>query len=258
MSIGWTILTALMLWIGLIAVIRLLICPWLANAPQQKPVFGFVWRVVRLYARLAHHVHFEGLDKIRNQLHSGPLVVVSNHTGSVDPLLIQAGCRFDIRWMMASEMMSPWLNFVWDLTNPIPVDRDGRDTNAAREAIRYVQSGHAVGIFPEGRIVWPPRQIRPFFLGVGLIVARAKAPVLLVWVSGTPQTRDMHKSILGPSRARVVFLDIIDFKGERDAHVITEELRRRIAEASGWPLNDERQPQDDREQQNGDAVAVHA
>jgi 1-acyl-sn-glycerol-3-phosphate acyltransferase len=257
MSIAGILLTAVLLWIGLIAVIRLLICPWLAHGPQQNAVFGLVWRIVRVYARVFHRVRFEGLQKFRNQVSSGPLVVVSNHTGSIDPLLIQAGCRFDIRWMMASEMMTPWLSFVWDLTNPIPVDRDGRDTNAAREAIRYVQAGHAVGIFPEGRIVWPPRQIRPFFLGVGLIVARAKAPVMLVWISGTPETRDMHKSILGPSRARVVFLDIIDFKGERDAHAIAAELRSRIAKASGWPLNDELQPQDEREPQNGNAIAVH-
>jgi 1-acyl-sn-glycerol-3-phosphate acyltransferase len=170
------------------------------------------------------------------------MLVVSNHTGSVDPLLIQAGCRFHIRWLMASEMIVPWLDFVWRRQQPIPVDRDGRDTTAARQAIRTLEAGGTVGIFPEGRIVQPPRQIRPFHSGVGLIVARAKVPVLLVWISGTPDTNELYRSLVSPSQARVHYLELIDFKGERDPQVITEHLRRRLSEVSGWPLNNEPQP----------------
>ena len=166
------------------------------------------------------------------------MIVVSNHTGAVDPLLIQAGCRFYIRWMMASDMMVPWLNWLWKLEKLIPVARDGRDAAAAREAIRHVKSGGVVGIFPEGRIVNPPRQIRPFHAGVGLIIARTQAPVMLVWVSGTPDTTGTAKSITTPSRARVEFVEVVDFKGQRDPEVITQQLRERLAKAANWPLND--------------------
>jgi 1-acyl-sn-glycerol-3-phosphate acyltransferase len=249
MSVGWTILLIAAAWIALVAVIRLVIIPWLAHAPRGEAISGLNWRIVRLYCRVVHRVRFVGFEQMREQVHVGPMVVVSNHTGAIDPLLIQAGCRFYIRWMMASEMMAPGLNFIWKLEKPIPVDRDGRDTGAAREGIRHVQAGGALGIFPEGRIVWPPEQIRPFYLGVGLIVARVKAPVLLVWITGTPRSRSMSQSIFTPSRARVEFLELIDFKGERDAHIITQQLRERIAKVSGWPLNDESQPNDDEEDQ---------
>lgn len=245
MPTGWTIFFALTGWIALIVVIRLLVLPWLARGPQADPVTGLMWRVVRLYCRVVHRVTYHGLDELRDQIDAGPLIVVSNHTGAVDPLLIQAGCRFHIRWMMASEMITPFLDFVWRRQKPIPVDRDGRDSGPAREAIRHAQAGGVVGIFPEGRIVRPPRQIRPFYTGVGLIVARAQVPVLLVWVSGTPDTSDMKTSLISPSRAHVEYVELIDFQDERDAHDITQQLREHLACVSGWPLNDEPQPPSD-------------
>lgn len=236
------ILLSLALWVALILVIRTVIVPWLAHAPMENALSGIVWRFGRLYCRVIHRVTWVGLETLREKLHAGPLIVVSNHTGAIDPVLIQCGCRFHVRWMMASDMMASSIAWLWQLQQVIPVDRDGRDSGPAREAIRHVQGGDAVGIFPEGRIVQPPRQIRPFFQGVGLIVARAKAPVLLVWVSGTPDTRDTLKSLLQPSRARVEYLEVIDFKGEKDAHVITEKLRERISKDTGWSLNDEPMP----------------
>jgi 1-acyl-sn-glycerol-3-phosphate acyltransferase len=242
MSNGWVIFVAVAGWVAFIATIRFAIVPWLAHGPEGDPVIGLMWRLIRTYARLVHRVRFVGQEELRDRIHAGPLIVVSNHTGSVDPLLIQAGCRFHIRWMMASEMMTPWLEFLWAKTDPIPVERTGRDLSPAREAIRHIQAGGVVGIFPEGRIVSPPRQIRPFYTGVGLIVSRAQAPVLLVWVSGTPETRSLTRSLLTPSHAQVRFVEIIDFNGERDAHVITRQLRERLASVSGWPLNDEPQP----------------
>ena len=216
--------------------------PWLRRGPRGDLLVGLLWRLLRFYSRLVHRARYEGLETFRDQPHSGPLIVVSNHTGAIDPLLIQASCRFHIRWMMASDMMMPALDWFWQREKLIPVARDGRDAAAAREAIRHVQGGGAIGIFPEGRIVQPPRQIRPFHQGVGFIIARTQAPVLLVWVSGTPDAHDMAESILRRSRARVKYLELIDFKGERDPGVITQTLRQHLAAATGWPLNDEPMP----------------
>ena len=135
--------------------------------------------------------------------------------------------------------MVPQLDVLWRFLRLIPVARDGRDSGPAREAIRHVRGGSVVGIFPEGAIVTPPEQVRPFHEGAGLIIARTKAPVLLAWVTGTPDSPDMFKALLSRSRARVQFLGVVDFSDTRDARAIGDQLRRRIADASGWPINDE-------------------
>jgi len=231
----------LALWVGIVLAVRLVVLPKLHRAPPGgNPAMGLLWYGVRLYCRLFHRARYEGQERLRKQIHPGGMIVVSNHTSGVDPLLIQAGCWFNIRWMMASDMMIPELDWLWTGQNIIPVARDGRDSNAAREAIRHVRSGGVVGIFPEGRIV-THGEIRPFHPGVGLIAAKTQAPVLLVWISGTPQTDSMPRSFATPSRARVVFAELVRFT-TRDPQEITRELREKLSKISGWPINDEPMP----------------
>ncbi len=223
-------------------VVTVLFCWWvvlplLRRGPEGDPILGLLWYGNRLFCRLIHRPTVQGQLIVRRTARPGGLVVVANHTGSIDPFLIQSACRFQIRWMMARDQMMPALDWLWPELRFIPVARDGSDTAPLRQAIRHVQEGCAVGVFPEGRIVTPPREVWPFYAGVGLIVARTRAPVLLVWISGTPDTNEIAKSLLTPSRARVEFVDLIDFGGERDSAKITQSLRLRLRDASGWPLN---------------------
>jgi 1-acyl-sn-glycerol-3-phosphate acyltransferase len=226
---------------------RATIVPRLSRGPQANPVTGLMWHAARLYARLMHRARYSGMELVPATNSPGGLIVVSNHTGSADPLLVQAACPFLICWLMARETMFPALDWAWERFRMIPVDRDGADLAPAREAIRIVRGGGVVGIFPEGRIAWPPEEIRPFQNGVGLIIARTKAPVLLVWVSDTPRTTSVIHSLCTPSRARVRFIERLDFSHERDAAAITRQLRERLAAASGWPLNDEPMPKPPRD-----------
>jgi 1-acyl-sn-glycerol-3-phosphate acyltransferase len=240
MSATQVLLTIAILWIAAVAFLWLVVTPVLRRGPGGVTVTGLMWWIVRIYCRLWHHATYAGLEHLpaSDDDHHG-LIVVSNHTGSIDPLAIQARCRFLIRWMMATEMMGPELDWLWRQQRMIPVDRDGRDSAALRESIRHVKAGGCIGVFPEGRITVPPREIRPFLPGVGVLIARTKAPVLLAWVSGTPDTNRMGQALKTPSHAHVQFIDLIDFGDEKDAKKIAAELRRRIHEVSGWPLNDE-------------------
>jgi 1-acyl-sn-glycerol-3-phosphate acyltransferase len=226
-------------WMALILLWRVTFQRWLASGPSSNAITGFLWLVVRAYTRVMHHTTYAGLELIPQTNRPGGLVVVSNHTGPIDPLLVQAACRFEIRWMMAADMMVPQLDWLWRRQRMIPVARDGTDTVPAREAIRHVRDGGVVGIFPEGGIVLPREEVRPFHQGVGLVIARTKAPVLLVWVSQTSHETSMGPALVTPSRARVQFVDLLEFPGKIDAAAVTRQLQQRLAEVSGWPINDD-------------------
>jgi 1-acyl-sn-glycerol-3-phosphate acyltransferase len=218
--------------------VPLVVLPALRSGPAGSIRVTLLWRFLQFYLRVVHRVRYFGLEHVPPGNADRPLIVVANHTAGIDPLLIQCGCRFKIRWMMAVESMAGVLGWFWRLMEVIPVQRSGRDTGPTREVIRHVRSGKTAGIFPEGGIVKPPGEVRPFMRGIGLVVQRAGAPVLLVWVHGTPESERTFGSLWIPSHARVHYLGIFDFSRERDPDAITEELRRRIAQASGWPLNE--------------------
>ncbi|MHC4589368.1 MAG: lysophospholipid acyltransferase family protein [Planctomycetota bacterium] len=239
MSMPLTLALVIAGWLALVGLFRLTIQRWLASGPSGDATTGFLWLIVRTYGRLVHRTTYTGLEHIPPSNRPGGLVVVCNHTGPIDPLLVQAACRFEIRWMMASDMMVPELDWLWRRQRMIPVARDGRDTVPAREAIRHVRSGGVIGIFPEGGIVLPREEVRQFHQGVGLIIARTEAPVLLVWVSQTPHETSMGRALVTPSRARVQFVDVLEFPGKTDPATITRQLQQRLAEASNWPIKDE-------------------
>jgi 1-acyl-sn-glycerol-3-phosphate acyltransferase len=243
MSVPQVLLALLAIYLVLVALAWLVVVPFLGRHPGVDPTTGLMQWIVRIYCRVWHRARFSRLEHVRTAARARDgLIVVSNHTGAVDPLVIQSQCPFIIRWLMASEMMIPQLDWFWRRQKVIPVNRDGRDTSALRAAIRHVRHGGCVGIFPEGRIVQPPREIRPFVPGVGALVAKTQAPVLVCWVSGTPDTPIMSEALASRSHARVVYLDVIEFAENDSPETITAALRRRIHEASGWPLNDEPMP----------------
>jgi len=170
---------------------------------------------------------------------AGPLIIVANHTAGVDPLLIQAACRFEVRWLMASDMRHPALEWLWVYAHIIFVDRAGRDSMGPREAIGHVRSGGVLGIFPEGGLERPPRTIQPFQPGVGLIIKRTGAPVIPVVIDGTPIADQAWGSLIRRSRAVVRFMDPIRYEKTWTSEGIAIDLRRRFSQWTGWPLHGE-------------------
>jgi 1-acyl-sn-glycerol-3-phosphate acyltransferase len=211
---------------------------WLERTPRGEPDSGAVFRAFQLYAALVHRLKVLGRDQIPREISPGGLIVVANHTGGVDPVLVQAALPFEVRWMMASDMQFAGLDWLWELGRVIGVDRSGRDTRSAREAMRHLEGGGVIGIFPEGGIARPARTLRPFMAGVGLIVKRTGARVLPVVIEGTPDVELAWSSLVHPSRATVRVLPTLDYsKSDLAADEIARDLQARYADWTGWRVH---------------------
>ncbi len=195
-----------------------------------------VWIVFRLFARVVHRTRYDGAESLPAA--DRPLLIVSNHTGAADPILIQAGCPFEVRWMMMREMNRGAVDWFTRYGRIILVERDGRDLASTREALRHLRGGGVIGIFPEGGIERPPETLRRFHSGVGFLVARTGASVVPVWISGTPKVDAAMASLYTRGRARVEFGPVMRFDGVTDAAEITRQIRDRIASMSGWPTSE--------------------
>lgn len=230
MLISWIVLGALLwlLWARL---------AWLLwhNPREGSVAAGLLWWFERAYVPLMHRPTYLGLEHRPISKRPGPLIIIANHTAGVDPLLIQSVCRFEIRWVMALDMRHPAGEFFWDWSEIIFVDRSGKDAGGLREAIRHVQGGGVLGLFPEGGIARPHGTLKTFQPGVGLIIKKTRAPVLPVIIRDTPSTETAWGSLVRRSRARVEFLPIRTLH-DLETGEIAPTLERLFAERTGYPV----------------------
>jgi 1-acyl-sn-glycerol-3-phosphate acyltransferase len=164
------------------------------------------------YARIYHRLKIEEPCTIPKQ---GPAILVCNHTSGLDPILIQATCPRIIRWMIATEYFQlRALNWMFKLAGAIP----GRDTAATRIAMRVLERGLVLGLFPEGKIELTP-ELTPFQPGIGLLALRTGAPVFPSYLDGKQRGREVLGSYLLPSSASIAFgpqIDLSDLDKSRE------------------------------------------
>ena len=198
---------------------------------------GLIKLLVTPLVKVWWRARFVGFARIPDPVPPGGLILVCNHTSGLDPVLINWRSSLRIRWLMSRAMMVPILGFLWKRLGVLPIDFASRDRTAFNESVKILKQGGVLGIFPEGRIARPPRVIQPFFPGVGLMVARTQATVVLIHSQGIKPGKTTFGVLLRPWRARLEVIDVIDYAGTTlKAKAITSDLRQRLHEASGWPL----------------------
>lgn len=199
-----------------------------------------------LYTRYFQRLKVEGAELVPQRLGPEGLIVVSTHAAGLDPVSIQAQTPVPIRWMMSAEMMEPALGWLWRPLRIIPVTFDNRDASALKSAIAHVSAGGALGIFPEGAIERPPRQLRPFSGGLRLILARTKAPVLVAAIDPGRPTDHAYDALFRPTHPTVRFLALVRSGPEGHGRDAAERIFELLKEKTGWPVTDVELPPVDR------------
>lgn len=98
---------------------------------------------------------------------SGGVLVVCNHLSGVDPIALLSACKRPLRFMIATEEYNrPILNSVCKIIGCIPVERQARPEVAFRAAIKALENGEAIALFPHGGIHTDTCGHRPIKRGV--------------------------------------------------------------------------------------------
>ena len=115
------------------------------GAPWLNVVDGWI----RLFCRRYHRVNFAFL----NLPSHGGAIVVANHVSGLDPLLVIAASLRPVRFLIAREQYERFgLRWLFRAVGCIPVDRGQRPERALRAALRALQQGEVVVLFPQGGI----------------------------------------------------------------------------------------------------------
>jgi cytidylate kinase len=163
-----------------------------ARRPPPKPspiatrvglLIGIGSLVLRAVARAVLRIRFEGDDNLPR---TGALIVAANHASSADPVLIGAFLNKQlgrpVNWLGKRELLEfPVTGWAFRIAGIHPVDRDAADLDAFRTAMRILEAGQVLAVFPEGTRSRDGalQQVRE---GVGMLALRSGAPVLPVAV----------------------------------------------------------------------------
>jgi 1-acyl-sn-glycerol-3-phosphate acyltransferase len=126
-----------------------------------------------------------GLEHIPEE---GAAIVVCNHVSYVDALVISAGCRRPIRWVMDHRIFRlPLLSFFFRTAGAIPIAPAKEDAALLERAYGRIAeelaAGELVGIFPEGRLT-ADGDMAEFRGGIMRILERNPVPVVPMALSG--------------------------------------------------------------------------
>jgi len=186
------------------------------------------------YCALWHRLKSNGWAPLPRE---GPAILIANHTCGIDHLVLQAGCRRVLGFIIAREYYD-WSLIHWfcKRVGCIPVNRDGRDIQAIRAALRALADGRVLPIFPEGRITPSSgRELGEILPGAAFLAVRAGVPVIPSYIRGTPETNQIGESLITPSQAVVTFgdpIDLTDFEpSQAGEKAVQAEVSRRFLRA---------------------------
>lgn len=172
----------------------------------------------------------------------GAAIVISNHTSSVDPVLILAGCNRLLSFLVSREhfKLHPVTHWALCYSGCVPVTRSGQDPTGLLRALRRLAQGGIVSLFPEGNLSGVSlNRLRPGKPGMALLALHSRVPVYPVFISGGPRTERLLNSWLFPSAkaVRVIFgkpVDLSDYydqpRTRRVIHAVTCLLMEKIGE----------------------------
>jgi 1-acyl-sn-glycerol-3-phosphate acyltransferase len=161
--------------------------------------YSFLTRLARLLTRILLGSKFQ-LRGTANLPASGPVLLVSNHVGAVDPAIIGAWTPRPVWFMAKAELFKGSWAWLMRGYHAFPVVRHSPDRTALRRAFDLLKQGSAVVLFPEGHRSETARLLRAE-PGAGFIARRSGAPLVPIAIRGSQNV--LSRGTMIPRRAEV-------------------------------------------------------
>ena len=170
---------------------------------------------------------------------AGPWILACNHLSHFDPPLIAGAFRRPLDFLAVRELFQPaWFGFLLRSIGVIPVGRRQADTTALKAALRRLEKGRILCVFPEGGLRAGETSVlggAELTEGVALLAARAQVAVRPAVIVGSDQLYVRQNWIRRPRVVVAVGEPISppDAKESRAGWVkrLGEEMRQVYAEA---------------------------
>jgi 1-acyl-sn-glycerol-3-phosphate acyltransferase len=154
-----------------------------------------------LFFRTILKVKFIGRENIPEP----PYIIVANHASLADPPLVGAACKkHPVDFMAKSELFNIPVVGIWTrAVGCIPVKRGHGASGSLKEALKRVKEKRVVAVFPEGTRS-EDGSLQEAKRGTGFLIAKAKVPVLPIYIDGSAKAFPKGGPIRMGSRVNVI------------------------------------------------------
>jgi 1-acyl-sn-glycerol-3-phosphate acyltransferase len=200
--------------------------------------YGFLRLLAKALVRLG--VRLEVVD-LENVPASGAFILVANHQSVLDPIIVQSVCPRPLHtFTKSTQFSSRLLRWVLVRVNGIPTRRYRVDPQVVRIALRRLEAGLGVGIYPEGERSWDGT-LQPFRQGTVRFLLKAGVPIVPCGLDGSYDVWPRWSRRVRRRRVRLRFGKPIRWaalrtRRERDAALprAAEALREALLEVGAW------------------------
>lgn len=188
---------------------------------------NFFWRLNQLFCLAMHRVQWRGRSNVPLD---GPVLMASNHTTGLDPFVVQSGMNRMVHWIMLRSYEFKIAAPLWRTIRPISLDLTESNRSQLRQVLERLEQGEIVGVFPEGSLQRDKRELGPLRPGIAMMARRSKAPIMPVWIEGTPRRKNMLWHFLQPSHTTVTFGRPYHPEPNASADEVLDQLKARLLE----------------------------
>jgi cytidylate kinase len=187
-----------------------------AAAPVRRP--SAFYAVLKVLAVAVMRVFFRLESRGRDNIPAtGPVLLVANHSSVLDPPLVGGAAPRQLCFLAKAELFGvPLFGGLIRRLNAAPIRREGADPAALRTAMRVLEGGGALLIFPEGTR-GEEGVLRAAKSGAGMLAVLSGAPVVPVYVRGSGRAWPRGRRLPRPAKVSVTFGEPLKFPAERGA-----------------------------------------
>jgi 1-acyl-sn-glycerol-3-phosphate acyltransferase len=165
--------------------VPLAVAYWILKA-LLSPVFYLFWRI-----------DVEGREHVPAH---GPVVLAANHQSFCDSFFLPLVLRRRVTYVAKAEYFDNWRTaWFFRSAGQIPMNRAGGDASqrALDTAVEVLESGHVLGIYPEGTRA-PDYRLHRGHTGVARLSLHCDVPIIPVGIVGTRAVQPPGSWIMRP------------------------------------------------------------
>jgi len=173
-----------------------------------------------------------GLENVPEQ---GGALIASNHLSFADPVIVGSALRRRTYYFAKAELFVPIFGWIIRKCYAFPVERGGADMGAAKEAIKLLEAGELLTLFPEGTR-GRDGKLQELSTGAVMLASRGGVPIIPCAICGSDDILPIGAKFFHRGKVAVSFgapIDSLQY-GERPAKqelgVLTEQLRDSLVE----------------------------